>query len=263
MKVLVPIDFSDASKSATRYAVELAKKLRGNITLLSVIGYNDHGMLVNWKKLAKSEKDAATQSAQELIGQLILGEVSIEHQIVSGHPLADQICDYAVLQKMDLIVMGTHGSSLRKFIGSNTQNVMAKSDIPVIAVPTGYTFAGIQKIVYATDKQNISTEVSKAANFANLFDAELMVLHVRPAQSKQGLSKLTEPELVNLTEFSRLSYHEEKSDNIGNAIRLFAKSHHTDLLAVFSHEASFTKKLLGKSTTQNLTAQIETPIISF
>ncbi len=263
MKLLAPTDFSDASTSAVRYALELAKRLKGSLTLLTVIGYVGDNALSHWRHLGKSETQAANRAAEQLIADLDGGAVAISHKAVSGHPIAREVCKFSTREKMDLVVMGTHGASLRQWIGSNTEDVIAESDIPVMAIPAGYAFCGIRKIVYATDKEHLRHEVTKMANFANLFDAELLVLHISPTDSKQQLSKVLEPELVNLTECSGLSYHEVKSDDVDTAIWEFAKSNGADVLAIFAHEANVLQKVLRKSNTRTLTASIEMPMIVF
>lgn len=261
MKLLAPTDFSDASISAVRYALALAKRLKASLTLLTVIGYVGDNALSRWRHLGISETQAANRSAKELIAGLDAGAVAISHKTVSGHPIAEEVCKFSSQENIDLIVMGTHGASLRQWIGSNTEDVISTSDIPVMAVPAGTAFEGIRKIIYATDKEHLDREVRKVANFANLFDAELLVLHIFPADSKQRLSKVLEPELVNLTQCPRLSYHELKSDDIHIAIWEFVQSNGADILAIVAHEATVLEKVLGKSNTRNLTATIKSPMI--
>jgi hypothetical protein len=82
-------------------------------------------------------------------------KVPSSHLVKIGDPI-DEIIDAAQKCKSQLIVMGTHGASGLKRIlfGSNTSNVISKSNIPVLAIPQRYRFKKINSIVYATDLNN-------------------------------------------------------------------------------------------------------------
>jgi hypothetical protein len=60
------------------------------------------------------------------------------------------IRDFIKAQKVDLIVMGTHGASGLKefFVGSNTEKIVRTSDVPVISIKGSVKYSSIKNIVF-------------------------------------------------------------------------------------------------------------------
>lgn len=64
-----------------------------------------------------------------------------------------QIISYSTINKIDLIIMGTTDASGLKeiIIGNVTVDIIAKSECPVLAVPSNYKHKSIQKILIPTN----------------------------------------------------------------------------------------------------------------
>lgn len=141
-KILVATDGSARSKKAANYGIELAKNLHADVLALFVVDQISGCSLeecITIQTPVKTAKDILVnrgEKATEYVEEM--GEqagVSVTHLIVEGNP-ADQIIKVAVDQSVDLIVMGTLGSSgLAKFlIGSVAEKVIRHSPIPVLTV---------------------------------------------------------------------------------------------------------------------------------
>jgi nucleotide-binding universal stress UspA family protein len=139
--VLCPVDFSDNSGGALRYAALIASHLGARLTLLAV---NDP-VLVEASQLGAAPDHLVEDTAREvdrfcqrtLDGQLAtIGDVRLE--VTAGKP-ADEILRVAKDRKVDLIVMGSHGSTgFRKlFFGSTTERVLRDTTVPVLVTPAG------------------------------------------------------------------------------------------------------------------------------
>ena len=137
--VLCPIDFSDNSRGALRYAAEIAAHLGARLTLLAV---NDP-LLVEASRLAAAPdhlvevtvREVDTFCRQTLDGRLAaVGDVRLE--VAAGKPAAE-ILRIARERGADLIVMGSHGSTgFRKlFFGSTTERVLRETTVPVLVTP--------------------------------------------------------------------------------------------------------------------------------
>jgi nucleotide-binding universal stress UspA family protein len=137
--VLCPVDFSEASRAALRYAAAIAEHFRAKLILLTVedpllTEALDLGAGVVWdpevirkelRKLAAKVFDPAPP-----IGVTVLYEVAV------GKP-AEEILRVAATTSPDLIVMSTHGlTGMRKlFFGSTTERVLRETTVPVLATP--------------------------------------------------------------------------------------------------------------------------------
>ena len=146
-KILCPVDFSDLSLNALRFAVDLADKFQSELHLLHVFeGYDAISLnpelamspMPEWlPKLRKlcHEKLAALPSAD-----LAARCPSIVRADRQG-PAIHEILDYAAHQKIDLIVLATHGRTGLKHLlmGSVAENVVRSAKCPVLTVRSPVT----------------------------------------------------------------------------------------------------------------------------
>ena len=144
-KILVPTDGSNAAQKAAKYAVDLAKKLKATIIILSVIDQRPYvSQTVPAAKttlhIIEPIEDYLREAAEAYAGEIKKlcdkGGVRSKTVITSGHPVED-IVKQATKTKADLIVMGSHGKSAlaAAVLGSVTYGVIHKdSKIPVMVV---------------------------------------------------------------------------------------------------------------------------------
>ena len=139
-KVLVPIDFSDYSKSALKYAVNFAKSFKADMFLIYVVEPiiypPDFSMgqiaipTVNteWDERAKEELD-------KLAKIHIPSDVKVTTIIKTGKPFVE-IIDTALEEDIDLIIIATHGHSGVEHIlfGSTAEKVVRKAPCPVLTL---------------------------------------------------------------------------------------------------------------------------------
>jgi len=273
-KILVLTDFSKLSQVAISYAIGIAKKMEANIILLSVINASSSSnTLMNWKKLEEEMVKGAQRDADELLAALKKeqGKVKITYRSVLGFPLADMIDQFAVKNKVDLIVMGTKGATgLKKVtIGSNASAVIDKSSVPVVVVPGENAFKAIKKVVYATDYKNLVTEIKTVAKFAQYFNAPVHVLHVVKDSTKGEMEKTGRNmeqmvrELIAAAKYSKIHFHVVKSDNTAKAVDKFVVDNKADMLTMFTHRLDFYEKLFGKSITRQLAFHSTVPLLTF
>ena len=139
-KVLVPIDFSDYSKSSLRYAVSFARQFNAEIYLIyvvePVIYPPDFSMgqiaipSVNaeWGKRAKEELENLAKTE-------IPEGVNVKTILKNGKPFME-IIDAASEEDIDLIIIATHGHSGVEHIlfGSTAEKVVRKAPCPVLTL---------------------------------------------------------------------------------------------------------------------------------
>lgn len=139
--VLCPVDFSDNSRGALRYAAAIASHLGARLTLLAV---NDP-LLVEATHLAAGPDRLVEDTVREVdafcrqsfAGKLpTVGDVRLE--VATGKPAAE-ILRISKERGSDLIVMGSHGATgFRKlFFGSTTERVLRETTVPVLVTPAG------------------------------------------------------------------------------------------------------------------------------
>lgn len=137
--VLCPVDFSDASRGALRYAQAIAQHFGARLVVLTVedplmTEAIDLGTGVVWDP-EDTRRELAKFAARVFHGKPVHG-VNVDYHVAVGKP-AKQILQVAQEEACDLIVMSSHGlTGVRKlFFGSTTERVLRDTAIPVLVTP--------------------------------------------------------------------------------------------------------------------------------
>ena len=139
-KVLVPIDFSDYSKSALKYAVNFAKSFNAEIILVyvvePVIYPPDFSMgQIAMPSITTEWDDRARDELQKLAKSEINEIANVKTIIKTGKPFVE-IIETAKEENIDLIIIATHGHSGVEHIlfGSTAEKVVRKAPCPVLTL---------------------------------------------------------------------------------------------------------------------------------
>jgi universal stress protein A len=134
--VLVPTDFSADADYALEYAMTLASKLQARLTLLHVIEPLIVGSVETMPYLFIQDlEDKITQTMAPYRARITAAGLSCDYAIVHGVPF-HVIVETARTDKVDLIIMGTHGrTGLRHvLLGSVAERVVRLAPCPVLVV---------------------------------------------------------------------------------------------------------------------------------
>ena len=137
-KLLVPIDFSEPSFNALKYAVAFAGRFDASICLVHVVEPASFLNDVRNVPLAVSDREVANKLHHKLV---MLARKEID-PLTPVHPLvcigkpSDEIVRTAKTFKADLIIIATHGRTgfKRAFLGSTAERVVRHAPCPVLVV---------------------------------------------------------------------------------------------------------------------------------
>jgi nucleotide-binding universal stress UspA family protein len=139
-RILVPVDFSAASRAALWRATELATALGATVDLLHVVDVpKPQHMAAEFYVPVPLEylKDVKSQTEDHLRDWLATANVpsSVPREIAEGKPYVE-IVKYARDRGIDLIVMGTHGRGgmSHLLLGSVADKVVRTVPCPVMTV---------------------------------------------------------------------------------------------------------------------------------
>jgi len=187
--VLCPIDFSDGSRGALRYANTLAAHFGAQLTLL---GVNDP-LLTEAAHLAAGGSHLVSDTVKEMqkFHRQSLGSqatAAVDFEVASGKP-ASEILRVSRARHTDLIVMSSHGSSgFRKlFFGSTTERVLRETTVPTLV--TSGSDAGpadigdirklVRRVVVPVDLTPATQpQLSVATGVAKALGVPLLLVHV-------------------------------------------------------------------------------------
>jgi nucleotide-binding universal stress UspA family protein len=144
-KILLPLDTSDASKTAVPYAVELAKKLKADIILFSMVQtiyahINDMGTGIgigfDGASIDAANKKNTDEYLQGLESEIRKAGVEVSHTSNVGLDAAYEILEMERNIQPDLLVMATRGRSniARWALGSVAEKVLMEGDRPILMV---------------------------------------------------------------------------------------------------------------------------------
>ncbi len=142
-RILVPIDFSEHSKRALKYAIPFAQQFIASIDLIYVVEPTIYPAdfsfgQAGFPNVEEELRASGSNELDTLIKKEIAGRVPANKVIRTGKP-SYEIIQYAREAKMDLIIIATHGHSGMEQIlfGSTTEKVVRKAPCPVLVVRTG------------------------------------------------------------------------------------------------------------------------------
>ncbi|MCG8700116.1 MAG: universal stress protein [Bacteroidales bacterium] len=205
-KILVPIDYSDCSTLALRYAAKMALICNAHITvfhsfyspaydLIELTGNKTTQEQLREKvteKLYINEKidmELYLKNLSNLKEIQDLGMGKITYKLVPGLP-KDQLFKMADSLNPNVIVMGTRGvdKKSKSILGSVTEIAIRKMSYPVLAIPEEYEFIGtdnITSIVYLTDfDESDFQSISYLSKFTKLLNLEIHCIHIGPKSDK-------------------------------------------------------------------------------
>ena len=137
-RILVPIDFSESSSKALRYALAFAKQFDAQIHCLHTVeipyGTGEGAIVIEsdafQKKLHEKSKAQMTAFLRDH------GAAASQECAIRSGTAYREIVDASEDRDIDLIIMGTHGRSAvgRFLLGSTTERVVRHAHCPVLVV---------------------------------------------------------------------------------------------------------------------------------
>jgi nucleotide-binding universal stress UspA family protein len=139
-RILVPIDFSDHSKKAFRYALSFARQFGAVLEVMYVVEPtiypSDFGFgQVGFPDVEKELHEKATQELRSLIEEHGSAKIRAVPVVSTGIPFVE-ITTYAQAESVDLIIIATHGRTGVEHIlfGSTAEKIIRKAPCPVLVV---------------------------------------------------------------------------------------------------------------------------------
>ncbi len=137
-KILCPIDHSDCSKEALKYAVSFAMKDEAKLYLLHIIDIRSFNESLDAMSKQIPDEETLEQLRIKLldcIPEEIREDMNVEAIVVQGIPFAE-IISTAREKEIDMIVIGSHGRTgiAHMMLGSVSEKVVRKAPCPVLTV---------------------------------------------------------------------------------------------------------------------------------
>ena len=138
--IMVPYDGSNCSRHAFKIALNMAKKYNSELTVVTCIGKYYQGFWIHDNRLAdmdfKRQYKGAKEAHKKLIEMAGRSNVEINSTVLQGAKIADVLSKFAKSEKIDLIVMGSHGRTglTKALLGSVANGILQLVRCPVLVV---------------------------------------------------------------------------------------------------------------------------------
>ncbi len=275
-RVLCPIDFSNPSRAALRYATAVAEHFGAQLTLLTV---NDPliseaaEMKVGPGWLMRdSERELRRLFEQTFEHRGTFG-IDLEYLVTSGQP-AQEILRVARDLSCDLIVMSTHGlTGFRKlFFGATSERVLRETTVPVLLTPPnepGPLYLEdvgrlVRRVLVPVDLSPATgLQVDVAAGLASALRVPMIIANVVEPVRLPGFAQAHLPSLESerreraekaLAELAARVPQDVKTEMLtafgdpAEEIAKFAQSRHAGLIVIGLHASPLSGPRMGSVT---------------
>jgi nucleotide-binding universal stress UspA family protein len=270
-KIIVPVDFSDVSKNAARYAAQMSADIPGSEILLYNV-YEKFAHADDGSPLT-NEGDATKVIAESSLNNLRFEIMPLAKSTTIGvlaetGTLAENLEKLVLHSGADLVIMGISGTSRMEqvLIGSNTLGVVRKDSFPVLIIPPGAKYERIHSVVFATDFKDVAhtTPIPSLRKLLAMFRPELHVVHVEENEEvvfadsfrkeKEAMDKL----LFGFNpEYSFLD-----SGNFSKDISNFVQTKKVNLIITVPHRHQSIKEMFTSTHTEKLVYHTHVPVLA-
>lgn len=273
-KIIVPVDFSDHSKHALDFAIELNENIKGRITLLHVLEMPSYG--VNYGA------DMTVATAQVVFKRELIDGVSdqlhewSEKVKAAGQEVAIRtdfgnvfkgIGKEIAEEKADLVVLGSKGASglVEIFVGSNAERVIRYSECPVITLKGPTRLSDVKSLVFPTDTRSDQNDITQEIKkFQELLGLNMHMLRVLTPHNFLSKSDAVE-ELDAFAEghgIKNFTTNTIEADMVEDGILNFAQQIGAGLIAMGTHGRTGVAHLLTGSRAEDVANHAKVPLLT-
>jgi nucleotide-binding universal stress UspA family protein len=138
-KIVCPVDFSEFTDEIIEYGVSIAKKFDAELHLLHIIPnlnyFTPYESFLTPENLVAMERSIEREIEKDFENTIKKIDMPVKKAIKTGVTFVE-ILDYIKTEKIDLVVMGTHGRSGFEHIllGSVAEKIIRRAPCPVLTV---------------------------------------------------------------------------------------------------------------------------------
>lgn len=273
-KILVPCDFSEQAINAFRFAVDIAAQSKGEIHLVHVVELpvlHDTMLMpvLSFEEALFEElRIKAEKQFQKLTAKYASGSNKVKMKVLFGGT-ARMILDYIEDVKIDLVTMGSKGSSgVREYlVGSNAEKIVRGSTVPVLVVKKYVKISTIKDIVFPNTLHTETQEdlVMKVKALQNFFKAKIHIVWIN-TPSNFTRDKITHERLTAFAKrfmFKDYTIHVYNDPYEESGVINFTHDFKADMIALGTHGRKGLAHLMSGSVAEDLVNHVDCPIWTY
>ncbi len=255
--ILVPLGVSENAENTLTYAIELALTTQSNLYVMDAFNPSfPNAHLLNAKHAVENNNSKRIKELVQRIDHkgINIQLVTYEGDVLSGIDALDQKVS------LDLILSGPmpNADNEAVFLGPTAGKLVKKTNIPVLIVPEGVSFAIPKKALFAFKHGEIKGERSLAPIhfFQQNFATEIALLLVKvPGQERKDLQ--IDHEIVELSK----EMTSTENGTVYQGVLEYFRTFQPDLLTVFARTRGFFAKLIETDVVLKKDFFTKTPLL--
>jgi nucleotide-binding universal stress UspA family protein len=287
-KILVPVNFSEHSKNASKFALSIAHKLNAEVFLFhsyfsyasEVISVTDtHASYSNLDMVVKEIEDSAKIDIEAMYTELEdilvrnnIDNVALNYGLSLGEP-EEEILRFIRNYKPDFIVASEPRTADDK-LSNVINNLVNEIRTPVLIIPEYYQFENIhsidlpKKLVYTTNfDESDYLALRKLIAIVKPLNIDIDLIHICNDEEIEKCDKVKLDHFVQyFLEVSTdidVSTTLMKEKDVLNSILNYIKEYEIDFLAITTHKRDILEKFVTPSITLKLLNKLEIPVLVF
>ena len=270
--LIVPIDFSETSKNAARYAAHISTLIPDAHLIL----YNVFDTLEYGSDSSPLDTEGEEDASRKEIVELALASVQTEISAITSarislvaeesHRFLDTLEAYVKENNIQLIVMGITGATKlgQVLMGSNALNIVKRAIAPTIIVPPGAHSQSAKNVLLLTDFKDIENTIPipTVKSVLDLFRPRLYIVNVDHEHYVQVTDeyKAERAKLESeLKDYNPEFYFIRLFDFV-EATNQFVADYKIDLILTFPRKHSFLSNVFKTTSTKQLAYHSHVPI---
>jgi nucleotide-binding universal stress UspA family protein len=268
---IVPIDFSETSKNAARFAAHICDGLPGaHLILYHVFDTLEVGVdstpLENEDEARKAIMELALQSVKTDISSITDANISCVAE--EDDHFVSSLARYVHNNQVDLIIMGITGATRlgQILMGSNTLRIVRRNIVPVIIVPPDAASQSAKNVMFISDFKEVNETIpfERVKGILNLFHPNLHIVNVDDEHYVELTEEYkTERKKLHdqMAGFNPEYYFIRMFDFMG-AINQFVEDKKIDMILTIPKNHSFLSHLFKTTHTSKLAYHSHVPIVA-
>jgi len=269
-RILVPTDFSEHAEDALKVAAQIAKRNNSEIIILHMLELPHQANDAILGGISIPESMLFMKKANEMLDEVsarpYLEGIEVTEIVKMDKPIHG-IIQISKDHDVDLIVMGSHGSSgvEELLIGSNTEKVVRNSEIPVLVIKENISNFNATNIVFASDfSEEAKKPFEKLLNFAKFFDSKIHLVNICTPNSfkpthvaEKAINEFVDQ--FSITNYTAQTYNDT---NIEKGIINFSNKINADIIGMCTHGRTGFAHFFNGSISEGLVNHAVKPVIT-
>jgi len=271
--ILIPTDFSENAWNTISFAMQFLEDERCTFYFLHTYTpafYRMDYMLGGPEFSAIADKGVdASLSGLEVTLEKVKAKFNnpkhIYETVSAFNVLTDEITELTQNKMIDLIIMGTQGASGAKeiFLGTNTVHTIRKATVPILAIPAGFKYKRIEKMLFAADywSKYHREELYTAIEISKIFDSLFTVLHIKEEYELSKVQEENKDFLALCLAQIRFEFIEKRGSYMPEAVIEYIEEHGYDILVMMNRKHSFFERIMTKQNIDQIGFHIQIPFL--